>query len=173
MAERSPETRTGPRDQIVFASVLILIGIASFVAQATNGKIEIGGLVVLVIGLALLGAFTYTRHYGYLVPAGILTGLGVGIILEQVLDLTGEASGGVIVLSLGLGFVSIWVIGQLVNIQRALWWPLVPGGILSVVGGALLVGGDAVRVLDWWGLVLVAIGLFVLWRAFGMGHQPR
>jgi hypothetical protein len=173
MAATTPGTRSGPRDQMVLASVLILIGVAGFVVQATDGKVDIGGIVVLLIGLGLLGAFASTRHYGYLIPAGILTGLGVGIVLQQALDLSGEPSGGVIVLGLGLGFVSIWVIGQLVNVQRALWWPLVPGGILTAVGAALLIGGDAVRILDWWGLILVAIGLFVLWRAFTASHQPR
>jgi len=165
--------RTGPRDQIVLAIVLIVIGIGGFVVQATEGQVDVGGIVVLSIGLGLLAAFTYTRHYGYLVPGGILTGLGGGIALQDTFTWTGDTSGGVIVLGLGLGFVSIWVIGQLVNVQRALWWPLVPGGILAIVGCALLVGGDAVRVLDWWGLVLIAIGLFVLWRAFGQSRQPR
>ena len=46
------------------------------------------------------------------------------------------------------------------------WWPVLPGGFLTVVGGALLIGGQAVEVLDYWGIAVVAIGLLVLWRAF-------
>lgn len=173
MAGVSPTARSGPRDQIVFAIILIVIGLGGFVLQATEGKVDVGGIIVLLIGLGLLGGFVSTRHYGYLVPGGIMTGLGAGIALQEAFALTNDSSGGIIVLGLGLGFASIWVLGQILDVQRSLWWPLVPGGILVVVGGALLIGGDAIRVLDWWGLVLVAIGLLVLWRAFAMGRQPR
>src|SRR5512146_501896 len=151
MAGMTQGTRTGPRDQFVFALVLIAVGVAGLAIRLTEGKLDVGGIIVTVVGLGLLGAFASTRHYGYLVPGGILTGLGIGIALQDTFRWSDETTGGVIVLGLGLGFVSIWVIGQVVNVQRALWWPLVPGGILSVVGGALLVGGDAIRVLDWWG----------------------
>lgn len=172
MAGMTQGTRTGPRDQYVFAIVLIVIGVAGFILQATEGQVDVGGIVVLLIGLGLLGAFAFTRHYGYLVPGGILTGLGAGIALQDAFTLTDDTSGGVIVLGLGLGFLSIWLIGQIVNVARGLWWPLVPGGILAVVGGALLVGGDAVRILDYWGIVLVLIGIVVLWRAFTAGRRP-
>lgn len=165
--------RTGQRDQIVFAIILIVIGAGGFVVQATEGKVDIGGIVVLLSGLGLLGAFISTRHYGYLVPGGILTGLGAGIALQDAYALTGDPSGGVIVLGLGLGFVSIWVLAQVLDVQRTLWWPLVPGGILAIVGGTLLIGGDAVRLLDWWALVLVVVGLLVLWRAYSRGRRPR
>ncbi len=165
--------RTGPRDQIVFAIVLILIGAGGFVVQATEGKVDVGGIVVLLIGLGLLGAFVYTRQYGYLVPGGIMTGLGAGIALQDTFSLTTDTGGGVIVLGLGLGFISIWVLGKLLDVQRALWWPLVPGGILAIVGASLLIGGEAVKLLDWWGLVLVLVGLLVLWRAFSATRAPR
>ncbi len=166
-------SRTGPRDQIVFAIILIAIGVAGFIVQATDAKVDVGGIIVLLIGLALLGAFISTRQYGYLVPGGIMTGLGAGIALQDAFTLGGDASGGVIVLGLGLGFLSIWVLEQLLDVLRAQWWPLVPGGILAFVGATLLIGGEAVKLLDWWGLVLVAVGLLVLWRAFTAGHQPR
>lgn len=171
MSGMSQGARTGPRDQYVFAIVLILIGIAGFILQATERTVDVGGVIVLVIGLGLLGAFAYTRHYGYLVPGGILTGLGAGIALQEAFALADHSSGGVIVLGLGLGFLSIWLIGQIVDVARGQWWPLVPGGILAVVGGALLIGGDAVRVLDYWGVVLVLIGLVVLVRAFSRGSR--
>jgi hypothetical protein len=70
------------------------------------------------------------------------------------------------VLGLGLGFVSIWAIGMLVQLAQHHWWPLIPGGILTTVGTALLIGGGAVELLDYWGIALVAIGLIVVWRAY-------
>lgn len=162
---------TGPRDRIVFAAILIVVGIVGLISQMVDLPTDMGGWVVLLIGLGLLGAFVYTRQYGYLIPAGIMTGLGAGIVAsESFLSSNGEASGGVITLGLGLGFLSVWVIGTLLRVERNHWWPVIPGGILAVVGGALLIGGDAVNVLDYWGVVVIAAGLFVLWRAWTEGR---
>lgn len=171
MAGMAPGARTGPRDQLVFATILIVLGIAGFALQATEGTVDVGGIIVLLIGLFLLGAFAYTRQYGYLVPGGIMTGLGAGIALQDAVRLTDDSSGGVIVLGLGLGFVSIWVIGLLVQVAQHHWWPLVPGGILTIVGAALLVGGTAVDMLDYWYVVLIGIGVVVLAMALFRGRS--
>ncbi len=108
----------------------------------------------------------FTRQYGYLVPGGIMTGLGAGIIASENLAATDEQTGGVVVLGLGLGFVSIWVIGAIAHVDRHHWWPIIPGGILAVIGAALLIGGQAVNLLDYWGVAIIVIGLIVLWRAW-------
>jgi hypothetical protein len=77
------------------------------------------------------------------------------------------------VLGLGLGFIAIWVIALLLEGARDRVWPLIPGGILAVVGGALLIGREAVDLLDYWGVVVIAIGLLLLWRAWmGTRAQP-
>lgn len=160
------ETGTGPRDRIVFALILIAVGAAGLFVQLIQPTYDIGGWIVLLIGVGLLGAFVFTRGYGYLVPAGILTGLGVGIVASEAIALTGEQTGGTVVLGLGLGFLSIWVIGSLLSVAESHWWPIIPGGILAVVGGALLIGGQAVDLLDYWGVAIIALGLLVLARAW-------
>src|SRR3972149_7592333 len=140
---------------------------------AGTGARDRMALAVILIGLGLLGAFAYTRQYGDLIPGGIMTGLGAGIISSEAFTFaTDEASSGAIVLGLGLGFLSIWVIGAIVRIAQNHWWPVIPGGILAVVGGALLVGGQAGDLLDYWGVVVIAVGVFVLWRA-GAGARSR
>jgi hypothetical protein len=164
MSRLSQGEQTGPRDRIVFAVVLIVVGIGGFVSQLVDVTPVAGGVVVLLIGVGLLGAFSLTRQYGYLIPGGIMTGLGAGIVVSEYLTLTGEASGGVIVLGLGLGFVSIWAVSSLLNLAQHHWWPLIPGGILSTVGGALLIGGRTVALLDYWYVAVIAVGLILLWR---------
>lgn len=154
--------RTDPREGVVFAIILITVGIGALAAQSMP---EVGGLVVTLIGLALLAIFAFLRHYALLVPGGIMTGLGVGIIAAEQLTLADEAQGGVIVLGLGLGFLSIWVIGALAHVEEHRPWPLIPGGILSVIGAALIVGGTAGDLIQYWPVILIAIGLVVLWRA--------
>ena len=155
------------RDQLVFAVILIAVGVIGLAARFWQPTPSVGGWIVAVIGLAFLGAFAYTRTYGYVVPGGIMTGLGLGIVVSQSFTTTGsEAEGGAIVLGLGLGFISIAVMGSLMQLDRPTWWALIPGGILGTVGTLLLVGGGAVQLLDWWGVALIAIGLLVVLRAF-------
>ena len=163
----------GTRDQIVFAIILIVVGVAGLAARIWQPSGNVGGWVVAAIGLGFLGAFFYTRRYGYLVPGGIMTGLGIGIVASQTFASTSaETEGGLVVIGLGAGFLSIWAIGSLVQVAESHWWPLIPGGILATVGTALLVGGGAIQALDYWGFVLVGIGLIVIARAF-MGNRSN
>jgi hypothetical protein len=136
------------------------------VLQYAEPRPDVGGWIVMIIGVALLGAFAYTRQYGYLIPGGIMTGLGAGIVASEVVTMTDEAIGGVVVLGLGLGFLSIWAIGMIVHVAENHWWPLVPGGILTAVGVALVIGGQAVEILDYWGVAAIAVGLLVLARTW-------
>jgi hypothetical protein len=46
----------------------------------------------------------------------------------------------------------------------------VPGGILSLIGVSLLIGGQAVELLRFWPVAVIAVGLFVLWRAVVEGR---
>ena len=158
---------SGSRDRIVLAVILIIVGLGGIASQALEGRPDVGGWVVLLIGLTFLGAYVYSRKYGFLVPGGIMSGLGVGIILQQSLMVSGEQSGGLVVLGLGLGFVAIWAIGSLLKAAGHHPWPLVPGVILSIVGGALLIGGQAVALLDYWGIGVIILGVILLWRAWG------
>jgi hypothetical protein len=170
MAGTAHGARTDPRDTIVLAIVLIAVGVGALAANALPGA---GGWIVLIIGGALLATFAVTRHYGALVPGGIMSGLGAGIVASQSLALTDEGTGGVIVLGLGIGFLSIWLIGGLVHVAEHQPWPLIPGGILATIGGALLVGGQAVELLRYWPIVLIGLGVAALIRGFRGASMRR
>ena len=70
-----------------------------------------------------------------------------------------------VVLGLAAGFIAMTFIAPFFEGKRMLW-PLIPGGILGIVGLLLVIGGEAINVLEWlgtiWPLVLVAVGLYVL-----------
>lgn len=167
MSQMAQRAGGGARDQLVFAVVLIVVGVAGLATQVWQPSADIGGWVVALIGLGFLGVFAYTRLYGYLIPGSIMAGLGLGIVASQAISFTNsEGEGGAVVLGLGLGFVGIWAIGTLVRIQQHHWWPLIPGGILSAIGTVLLIGGGAIDLLEYWGVVVVAIGVIVMIRAW-------
>lgn len=149
--------------------ILIAIGVFALLGRFVDG--ELIGLAVLPgIGLAFLVAGIATRQAGFMVPAGILTGLGTGVILAEgpLERANDDVTGGIILLGLGAGFVLVTILTALLT-ERTFLWALIPGGILSLIGGALVVQGTAARglleALGWlWPLSLVAVGVWLLWR---------
>lgn len=115
-----------------------------------------------LVGAALLGAFAVTRGYGYLVPGGLLTGLGIGLLVE-----TMQGPGGAIAIGLGAGFLFVSVLDHLAAGGRSgRWWPLVPGALLLVIGAAQYAQsrGMLTAVERWWPALLVVAGLWMLYR---------
>lgn len=160
------------RGGVVGGLILIGLGLAFFAMRIW----ELSGSVVLLgLGAAFLVAWTATRTYGLLVPGGILTGLGAGVLLEEQ-RLLGD---GVVVLGLGLGFLAIWLLDLVLGGAQARrrWWPVIPGGVLLVVGMTIGVPGLE-DIWQWaWPVALMVIGAIVLWRAVqdtrhGPGSTP-
>ena len=119
------------RDPGGLVAGLVIAGLGLFFLAAQLEP-DIGRFVTLFIGLALLAVFVVRRDYGFLVPGSILTGIGIGLALEPAL--AGHAQGSVMMLSLAGGFLGIWVIGSIYRLPQNHWWPLIPGGILTLVG---------------------------------------
>jgi hypothetical protein len=147
----------------------ILIGLGA-VLLAGQLIPETGRYGVLVIGLALLAGFAMTRQYGFLVPGGIVTGVGVGVLLTQAYP----SAGGLFLLSLAAGFASIWVIGVIFRLREHHWWPLIPAGILGTIGVISLADqsgqfGDLLRLA--WPIALVILGAFIVLRAARSGGR--
>src|SRR5512145_3072541 len=110
--------------------ILIAVGATLFAAELLNLD---GDVVVLVVGLIFAAAYAATRRYGALIPAGILTGLGTGILLENA-GVMGEP----VVLGLGLGFLAIYAVDLLSTGAQVpgRWWPLIPGAIFTIIAAA-------------------------------------
>ena len=140
--------------------ILIVIGATLFAIQWLHLDADV---IVLVIGLVFAGAYAATRHYGLLIPAGILSGLGAGILLED-FGVTREP----VVLGLGLGFLAIYGVDLATSRspQRARWWPLIPGAILIAVAGAGGAFGDegGRTIQQAWPVILIVIGAWLLVR---------
>ena len=141
---------------------LILIGLGA-IFLLDRLVPDIGAYLPLLVGLGFFVAFLATRAYGFLIPAGIVSGVGAGIVLQR-----SYPEGGIFLLALGTGFVAIWLIGSLFRLREQHWWPLIPGGILITIGLVDLAdeGGQLAELLDiGWPLLLVAVGLLVIIRA--------
>jgi hypothetical protein len=144
------------RRQIIPGLILIVLGIVFLLSQ----YFEFGpGLFLALFGLVFLIAYAFTRSYGLLIPGCILAGLGIGLAFERTVmrpDVT-------VSIGLGLGFVAIFVV-QLVVARASHWWPLVPGGILVLVGLGETVPQAQAVLEKGWPVALIGIGLVILAR---------
>jgi len=149
--------RMGGRQNSWVPFLLILLG---FWALFGGFRHVFGAAIPLALGLIFLYVSTQGPHrWGFRIPGAILTGLGAGIVVDAA-GLGG--GGGYSALGLGLGFVALWAW------NRAQWWWLIPGAIIS------LGGLEGIMARDGWSnnylmpLALVAFGAYLLsgrrWR---------
>jgi hypothetical protein len=167
-ADNKPSlTRWEANPRVITGVVVVALGLIMLIATLTDSAL-VDQMIVLLLGVIFLAWGVMVRHPGPLIPGCILTGLGTGILLSQWLStsISGQAQGGLVTLGLGLGFLLIMPVQQFVTRQAAHWWPLIPGGILSVTGLGLLLGDPE---LLWfgrlWPLALIGVGIALLYQA--------
>ena len=145
--------------------ILVVLGLMFLAAQWFDftGAAVLGALSVFFVVM-----YATTRKYGFLIPSTILGGLAIGVGLQEY---GYDSSGGIVVLGLGAGFIAIFLVNVLVQ-SPASWWPLIPGGILSVVGGTQLAEGAAAgeTIARLWPVGLIVAGGIVLAATF---RRPR
>jgi hypothetical protein len=154
----------GPRSTI-WAWILIGAGVLLLI----NSRFELsGGIFLLGIGAAFLAAYSSQRLYGFLVPGMILAGLGVGTIFDDI-GVFG-AGGEWDTFWLGMGFVGIYLADRL-GPRQSNAWPLWPGGFLVLFGFwdiawkiGLLDYEWWEFVEDWWPILLIVWGIYLLRR---------
>ncbi len=140
----------------------LVIGGLGLFFLASQLEPDIGRFVTLFIGLALLAVFVLRREYGFLVPGSLLTGVGIGIALEPATS--GDIETGVMMLSIAGGFLGIWVLGSIYRLRQNHWWPLIPGGILTLVGLVQISRTETEGAVHLWPILLVVLGALVLGR---------
>ena len=165
MSVQSPTTFGSParpagstRDQATLGVVLAAIGAifhTGFVAALSRYQ-------PIAIGVVTLVAFAVTRAYAYAVPAGILLGIGSGVLLVG----STAAEGDLFLLAMSAGFVGVWVLGLFAMPTERHPWPLVPAAVIGAVGVIAIT--DATQAYDLFQLgttaALVVAGIIVIGR---------
>jgi hypothetical protein len=150
---------------VTFGAVLVVIG-AVLLGGRFSDVVAAGG-PALWIGLGFLTWWAFSGNYGLLVPAGVLTGLGIGLMLTHV-----DFRGNPVALGLGVGFLAIYALDALRRQSRSSWWPLVPGAILLIVGLLQNTSGwDSLGELGW-PLFLIVAGIIIIGGALSR-RAPR
>ena len=160
--------RNERRGRIITGFSLVAIGLLTLVMQFGD-SMNLGQYFLNALGLIFLIWGLSTDTFGLLIPGGILSGLGLGtyLISGPLSAVEGQATAAVILLSFAAGWVLITLLSGFTR-DGVQWWPLIPGGIMAAIGGALLAGGLALDILSWlgrgWPLGLVIAGLYLILR---------
>jgi hypothetical protein len=147
----------GVRRGILGGAVLVAVGVWSFIQalQLPNS----GAYLFAALGLAFLAAwFVGTRQYVYAVPAAILLGFGLGILVPSSLSLPAEAEATIFLGSLALGLAIVFLMYPK---HRGL---LVPAVLLAVVAVADQLGLHLPEGTERFfvPVVLFAVGVYML-----------
>ena len=151
---------------LLLGGILALIG--QFVPDAWGEFF--GTFLLLGLGLVFMAAGIISREAGWFIPGGILTGLGGGVALisgSWAARLPGD-EGGWFMLTFAAGWLLIPIMTAIFA-EETHWWALIPGGIIGLVGAAVLFGGVFTDALEWvgrlWPLALIVAGALLLWKA--------
>lgn len=159
---------------------LVALGIVFLVSQ----YIEIDGrFFVSLLGLGFIVWSVIGRSSGLLIPGGILSGIGLGIVLTEssfAASLNGDGGGALFMLAFAAGWFSIPVLAKLFFNDYQLW-PVIPGGIMALIGIGILTDGILLDVIgsvgQFWPVILIVIGFSAIWKQFkeddaGYEKQP-
>ena len=123
--------------------------------------------ITLALGVAMLGYGIVMRTPAGLIPGGIVTGVGVGLTVVGPASIdSGERGAGLFLLCLALGFLSIPITTRLLTDEMH-WWAFIPGGIIFLVGLAVMFGGAFMQALNLvqigGALALVGLGVWLIY----------
>lgn len=148
--------------------ILILVGGLALLSQFVNFDERI---VLVSLSAIFLAWGVLTRKTGLVIPGGILSGVTLGSYLVEgpFAHMDEPKQGGLFLLGFAAGWFLITLVSFYTNANhRPSLWPLIPGGIIGMVGGLMVAGGQAMKVLELlgqgWPVILIAVGLYMIFR---------
>ena len=151
----------------------ISIALAIVFATKRNTLLDFVLFLSLAIGIVFLAWGVTTKKISLIIPGTILGTTGAGVYFGWS---NPEAPGslqktGIMLVWFAFGWLLITVITRIVN-KRFTWWPLIPGGILLMVGSGLYIGGNPENALGFLGntgsIGMILIGVYLIFLKFGM-----
>ncbi|HEX2996073.1 MAG TPA: hypothetical protein VHP14_14710 [Anaerolineales bacterium] len=119
------------------------------------------------LGLAFLAWGVAEHLFGLIIPGCLLISIGPGLYLawSESSEPNSLARTGIMLVSFALGWGLITVFSRVIT-SKFVWWPLIPGGILAMVGWGLYIGGNPDNALSFIGntgsIGLIFFGIYLL-----------
>ena len=121
----------------------------------------------LGIGLNFLIAGINLKLLGFLIPGSIILGVMPGLYFawEDSTATNALEQTGVMLVWFALGWGLITILSRALT-RNFVWWPLIPGGILAVVGWGLFIAGNPGSAIGFIGntgsIGLIIFGIYIL-----------
>lgn len=154
--------------------ILITIGAALFLAQFVDFDNTLlaqfdGVLLIPLIGGVFLVAGILTRNAGFLIPGGIISGIGWGATFVTgtvTLPFFAEWNeGAIFMLTFAAGWALITLLTAIFS-DETHWWALIPSAIMALIGLTVQFGGAFETILmtvgKLWPLLLVFGGIAII-----------
>lgn len=131
--------------------------------------------IVTGFGLVILFAGIYNRLFGLILAGALMVSIGPGIYYgwNREAGPNALAQTGIMLAWFSLGWGLITVLYRAM-FHRFIWWPLIPGGILAMVGWGLYIGGNPGNALSFIGntgsIGLIVFGAYLLLMKRGLRH---
>jgi hypothetical protein len=160
------------RDGLIWGLILLAIGVLALIGQfaAFDWLDNLAIFFLAGLGALFLLMGITQREAGWMIPGGILSCIGWGIVaIEGPFNLFSCLDdGGVFMLAFAAGWVLITLLTAVFT-DETHWWALIPGGIMALIGATVLWGGAFESTLELlaklWPLALIIAGLVILWNA--------
>jgi hypothetical protein len=156
---REQEARTGQLTRGFVALMLLTAGVLVLAGRAAP---VVGDSLALVLGMELLVWAGIARQDALLVTGGVLTGIGIGVLLAAwpLHEAEPHVIGAAFLLSVAAGFVVVAVLSSWWQPRQG--WAWICAAVIAVVGGGLFTGSDVLARLLAWGLPAALLGAGVL-----------
>ncbi len=160
------------RENLIGGLILVGIGVLALLPQFVDfsGFENLAIYIVAALGAFFLLLGIFSREAGWIIPGGILSGIGTGIVLIAGPNspISGDAEGGVFMLAFAAGWALITILTAIFT-EETHWWALIPGGIMALIGMAVLWGSPFMNILEIagkaWPLILIIAGIYILLKA--------
>jgi len=127
------------------------------------------------VGIVLLIWGVFWRIFGLIIPGSLLVTIGPGIYFawgtELAVNALSKTGMMIAIFALGWGFIILF---SRVVTTKFIWWPLIPGGVMAVVGWGLYIGGDPGNapsfIANTGSIGLIIFGLYLLLLRKGIHH---
>jgi hypothetical protein len=149
---------------VIGGAVLLAVGAAFLLPPL--GVSNAGAYLFVALGLAFGAAWWLgTKQFVYLVPAGVLTGFGLGLVLPTLFDLPAEIAGPVFLGTLALGLIAVFAFAPGRRLLLAMAAILAVVAVADLLLNVVLIPAGAQPYFV--PLILIVVGVYLLMERRG------
>ena len=126
-----------------FIPTLEFIGLGSCLLFSQLTLLDFLLYLSISTGIIFFVAGLYKKNLGLIIPGALIFTHGPGVFLAWSEQVSPNAlvQTGIMLVCFALGWVLI-TLGGKICLDKFIWWPLIPGGIMGMVGWGLYIGGN-------------------------------